>query len=212
MISRLRFESSESCAIMIVDMVNSTRVACRLDDSCKLRLFYEIFINTMSDIARSLGGRVIKNGGDSIICYFPMTRECTDESCLLPVLICGLDMLDARTHLNYGLQSLGLPAVSYRISADYGTHEVAKDLNSETIDLFGLTMSLCAKINSLSPANSLVIGEDLCKMVKSFSGFTIRKYSEYPLDEDKTYVLYTVSKGDQIDASNAEQEVNCTSS
>jgi class 3 adenylate cyclase len=206
MTNTLRFESSESCAIMIVDMVNSTRTACQLGDSCKLRLFYEIFINTMSDIVRSLDGRVIKNGGDSIICYFPSTKECTDESCLLPVLTCGLEMLDARISLNHGLQSLGLPAVSYRISADYGTHEVAKDIKSNTIDLFGPTMSLCAKINSLSPANSLVIGEDLYKLAKSFSGLAIRRYSEYRLDEEKGYVLYVVSKGNQIDALNDQQE------
>ncbi|AIF82542.1 family 3 adenylate cyclase [Candidatus Nitrososphaera evergladensis SR1] len=180
---------------MMVDMVNSTRTACQLGNSSKLRLFYEIFINTMSRIATRLDARVVKNGGDSIICYFPGTRDCVDKSCLLPVLTCGLEMINARMALNYGLQSIGLPAVSYRISADYGRHEVAKDPYSDTIDLFGPTMSLCAKINSLSPANSLVIGEDLYEIVKTFSDFTITKCGEYRLDEFRSYLLYVVSKG-----------------
>lgn len=195
MSSDLRFESSETFAIMIVDMVNSTKTACRIDNSSKLRLLYGTFINTMSNIATGLGAKVIKNGGDSIICYFPGTRECTDKSCLLPVLSCGLEMINARVGLNYRLQSIGLPPVSYRISADYGRHEVAKDPYSSAIDLFGRTMNLCAKINTLSPIDSLVIGEDLYEIVKTFSDFTTTKCGEYRLDELTSYLLYLVSKG-----------------
>jgi class 3 adenylate cyclase len=192
---------------MMVDMVDSTRTTCQLGNSCRLRLFYELFINSLSGIAEGFDGRVVKNGGDSIICYFPRTKDCIDRSRLLSVLTCGLEMINARMALNRGLHSIGLPAVSYRVSADYGRHEVAKGLEPDTIDLFGPTMSLCAKINALSPANSLVIGGDLYEIVKSISEFIIHKYGEYRLDEKKGYLLYLVSPTYQKDSSGGKRSV-----
>ena len=55
----------------------------------------------------------------------------------------------------------------YRISADYGRLSIAKSLTSQSYDLFGPTMNLCAKINSKAAPNSMVIGSDLYQMLKS---------------------------------------------
>jgi class 3 adenylate cyclase len=56
----------------------------------------------------------------------------------------------------------GLPSLYYRISADYGRVEVARSITSpDTDDLFGSTMNICAKINSIAPPNEMVIGSDL---------------------------------------------------
>lgn len=177
---------------MFVDMMQSTKLTCQISNSGKLRLFYETFINTISEIAIAHGARIVKNGGDSIICYFPATRECAENSTFKEVLNCGLEIIRAREALNSGFVSLGLPATSYRASADYGKHEVAKDQNSEIVDIFGPTMCLCAKINNLSPPNCLLVGSDLYEIVKSFPEFSIYNFGEYIIQEKHQYPVFLV--------------------
>jgi len=175
--SRLKISSSEASAVMYIDMVQSTKITCQISDSDKLRLFYESFINTLSDIAISHSARIIKNGGDSIICYFPKTKDCVEKSAFKEILDCGLEIIHARDVLNAGLASAGLPATSYRISIDYGKHEVVKDEDLNIVDIFGPTMCVCAKINSLAPPNCMVIGSDLYEIVKSFPDFRFHRYA-----------------------------------
>lgn len=177
---------------MYVDMVQSTKITCQISDSDKLRLFYETFINTLSDIAITHGARIVKTGGDSIICYFPRTKDCVEKSAFKEMLNCGLEMIHAREVLNSGLAAAGLPTTSYRISADYGKHEVVKDQNLDIVDIFGPTMCICAKINSLSPPNCLVVGSDLYEIVKSFSDFNVRGYGEYLVHEKHPYPVFLV--------------------
>lgn len=190
--SRLKITSSEACAVMYVDMVQSTKITCQIGNSDKLRLFYETFINTLSDIAISHGARIVKNGGDSIICYFPKTRDCEDKSAFKEIMNCGLRMIHARETLNAALEVAGLPTTSYRISADYGKHEVVKDENLDIIDIFGPTMCVCAKINSLAPPNCLVVGSDLYEIAKSFQDYTIRSFGEYLIHEKHQYPVFLV--------------------
>ena len=194
MASRLKITSSETCVVMFVDMVSSTKTACQIGSSDKLRLFYETFINTLSDIATSHGATIVKNGGDSIICCFPKTQDCLEKSAFREMLVCALEIISAHKIVNFALQSAGLPTVSYRVSADYGRHEVVKDPKSDTADLFSPTMNLCAKINCLSPPNSVVIGSDLYEIVKSFSDFMIRGCGEYRVNEKRAYPVFAVSK------------------
>lgn len=179
---------------MYVDMVQSTKITCQIGDSDRLRLFYEMFINTLSDIAITHGGRIVKNGGDSIICYFPKTKDCVERSAFKEMLHCGLEIIYAREALNAGLEAVGLPRTSYRVSVDYGKHEVVKDQNSDIVDIFSPTMCICAKINSLAPPNCLVIGSDLYEIVKSEKDFNICSYGEYPVHEKHRYPVFLVCR------------------
>ena len=71
-------------------------------------------------------------------------------------------MIAASDAINAKLREGGLPPLYYRISADYGRVEVARSITSpDTDDLFGSTMNICAKINSIAPPNGMVIGSDL---------------------------------------------------
>jgi two-component system, OmpR family, response regulator ChvI len=190
--SRIKINSSECCAVMFVDMVHSTKMACGIGDSAKLRTFYEMFINTLSEVAIGNEARIVKNGGDSIICYFPRTKDCAEKSAFRKILKCGLEMIHARENLNSGLESVGLPVTSYRISIDYGKHEVIKNQDLDIADMFGPTMSVCAKINSLAPPNSLIIGSDLYEIVRSFPDFKIVAYGEYAIYEKQSYPVFLV--------------------
>jgi len=58
--------------------------------------------------------------------------------------------------INANLQEELLLSLYYRISADYGRVEIA---NSTIEDLFGPTLSICAKINSMAVPNEMVIGD-----------------------------------------------------
>jgi class 3 adenylate cyclase len=113
------------------------------------------------------------------------------------VLECGITMIAAHRAINSRMQTERLPSLNYRISADYGMVAVAKSKSSQSDDLFGSAMNVCAKINSKAPANGLVIGEDLYQLVKSLEDFHFErakeesdnKYGQYP-----AYIVQTKQK------------------
>jgi hypothetical protein len=47
--------------------------------------------------------------------------------------------------------------------------EIARSITSASDDLFGSTMNRCAKMNIISKENSMIIGNDLYNVIKSFS-------------------------------------------
>jgi hypothetical protein len=59
-----------------------------------------------------------------------------------------------------------LPPINYRISMNYGLVEVALGSNNKEVDLFGSVVNECAKINSLSKSNGLVIGKNLYSLLR----------------------------------------------
>ena len=125
----------------------------------------------MAAIIRDFNANIIKNTGDSLLYYFPETsnNSADDISAFKEVFECGLTMVEASTIINTRIQEEGLPPLNYRISADYGRVEIAKSMTFTSDDLFGPTVSLCAKINSMAPINGMVIGSDLYQTVRSFS-------------------------------------------
>ena len=62
-----------SYCICFIDIVNSTLVTKELTNSEKIQRYYSIFPNTMSSVVKQYNGKVIKNAGDCLICYFPRT-------------------------------------------------------------------------------------------------------------------------------------------
>ena len=163
------FFRSQNCCVCFVDMVNSTGVTADINEPEKIRKYYGIFLNTIAAIARNYRAKIIKNAGDCLIFYFPETIDSTNESAFKDVLECCTTMISARCTINTKLYQEKLPSVSYRISANYGRVEVARSSTSQSDDLFGSTMNMCAKINSKALPNAIVIGGDLYQIVKSFS-------------------------------------------
>jgi two-component system response regulator ChvI len=107
-----------------------------------------------------------------IACYTIFQRKTSNNSSVDDISVfkekfeCGLTMVEASTIINTKIQEEGLPPLNYRVSADYGRVEIAKSMTSTIDDLFGPTVSLCAKINSMAPVNGMVIGRDLYQIVK----------------------------------------------
>src|ERR687895_385920 len=166
-------DRSLNCCVCFVDMVNSTsNIAEIVSDRRIIGKYYSIFINTMAVLAKNYGAKIIKSAGDALIFYFPDSSDPTNEAAFKDILECFTTMILARDIINAKLHSEGgnLPSVSYRISADYGKVEVATSTSSKgREDLFGSTMNICAKINSMAEPNGIVIGGDLYQIIKSFS-------------------------------------------
>jgi class 3 adenylate cyclase len=154
----IRFIRSDYYCISFIKTVPPSEA---IQDSEADRKYYSIVFNTISAIAKSFDAKIIKNVGDGLVWYFPRTTNSTDESAFKDAIECGLTIIAAHQTINAKLNEENLPTVNYRISADYGKVEVAKSSTSEVDDLFGSPMNLCAKINSLAPVNTMVIGNNL---------------------------------------------------
>jgi class 3 adenylate cyclase len=160
---------SINCCVCVVDMVGSTRIAASMvSNHQKIGQSYSIFINTMAILVKNYGARIVKNAGDALIFYFPDTSDSGNESAFKNAFECFTTMTLAHDTINAKLSSENLPSISYRISADYGRVEVATSTSSKTEDLFGATVNICSKINSMAEPKGIVIGGDLFQIIKSF--------------------------------------------
>ena len=196
--------SSQNCCVSFIDIVDSTRITTtEINDAEKIRKYYSIFINTMAAIIRDFNATIIKNTGDSLLYYFPETsNNSTDDdiSVFKEIFECGLTMVEASAIINTKIQEEGLPPLNYRISADYGRVEIAKSMTSTSDDLFGPTVSLCAKINSMAPINGMVIGRDLYQVTRSSPSFDNNYYfseiGKYPITDLKYqhYPVYSITR------------------
>lgn len=192
-------QSNGYYCICFVDMVNSTQITAKIADGNKIKKYYEIFLNAMATLAKNFGAKVIKNVGDALIFYFPDTSHSENMTAFKEVLECCSAIIAAHEFINIRLEAEGLPPVSYRISADYGRVEVATTVTSGAEDLFGPTVSMCAKINSQAEPNGIVIGGDLYEIMKRFS---FKEYSfkeigkRWPIGIRYSYPIYSVVRKD----------------
>ena len=190
--------SSQNCCISFIDIVDSTRITTtEINDAEKIRKYYSIFINTTAAIIRDFNATIIKNTGDSLLYYFPKTSNSADDiSAFKEVFECGLTMIEASPIINTKVREEGLSDLNYRISADYGRVETARSMTSTSDDLFGPTVSLCAKINSMAPINRMVIGSGLYQMTRSSfdNDYYFSKIGKYQINELKyqQYPVYSV--------------------
>ena len=185
---------SQNYCVCFVDLVNSTKITAEITDQRKIGQYYSIFINTMAVLVKHYGAKIVKNVGDALIFYFPGTSDARNETAFQNVLECLTTMLVARNIINAKLRSENLPSVSYRISADYGKVEVATSTSSKSEDLFGSTMNICAKINSMAEPNGIVIGEALHQIIRSFSFANEYQFKElqrrYSIGFSERYPVY----------------------
>lgn len=177
--------------VSYVDLVNSTKIASQLSEE-EVSKYYGIFLNSVAKIAKNFAAKIIKNAGDCLIYYFPKTSDSSETSAFKQVIECAITVLDARQIINHNLYDKNLPTINYRISADYGRLEMVKTTTSRTKDFFGSTMNLCAKMNAKAEPNSLVIGENLYKIVRSLKGYRFKNAGSYSLDSNTNYVIYSV--------------------
>ena len=183
----------QNCCVCFIDIIGSTKISSDLT-ATQLSRYYEIFLNAIALIARNFGARIVKNAGDALIFYFNDTSDPKNIMKFKNVLDCGLTMGLASNTLNAKMLSEKLPPIQYRISADYGEVSVARSASSQSEDLFGSAMNICAKINSKAKPNGLVIGESLFDIVKGLDEYMFVPSSERLIGVKGEYGVYHVDQ------------------
>ena len=145
-----------------------------MEDLEDIRKYYSTFINSVTETVKSFRGKIVKNIGDCLLFYFPKTTDVNHVEVFIEAIECCFKILDERHSINQELSRQQLPPFNYRISIDYGVVELALVGDYSQIDLFGSTVNLCSKINSssssLSAPNEIIIGDNIYRILKSFSG------------------------------------------
>ncbi len=199
--TEIRFSGSsiKSCVVFI-DLVNSTTNTLAMDNLEHIRMYYSNFINSVSKIIKKYDGKVIKYIGDCILVYFPKTSDNKNEQAFREVIECGLKILDSRYNINQELSKQNIPPFSYKISMDYGLLDLALVGEKSQIDWFGSTINLCSKINSssLSTPNDIIIGDNFCRILKSFSNimnsYNFINNGEYKITQTIGYSTFNIKK------------------
>jgi class 3 adenylate cyclase len=181
---------SKSYCVCFIDIVNSTGITAGLSEE-QVRRYYSTFLNTVGTIVKSYGAKVIKTVGDGMLYYLPSTRDCQDGAAFDQTLECCFALLNERYSINQLMNSEGMPPLSYRISADYGTVQIAN-----TNDLFGSTVNTCAKINRIAKPDGIVIGGDLYRIVNAFKKYHFTEVSTCRIDKRFQYPVYAVQHVD----------------
>lgn len=185
--------SHNSYCIGVVDMVHSTQITTHLEHG-KMCEYYRIYLNSMTEIAKEFGAVVVKNIGDSLLYYFPDTCDAEDKSSIKIALECSLAMVYSYKDINKLMSECSLPSVSYRVSSDYGSLTIAKSLSSTCEDIFGPTVNMCSKINSIAMPNSTVIGGDLYQIARQFAGYEFHSLVGFSAGVRLDYPVYTLCR------------------
>jgi class 3 adenylate cyclase len=183
----------QKCCVCFIDIIGSTRISSSLTPS-QLSRYYELFLNAIALIARNFEAKIVKNAGDALIFYFNDTSDPKNVIKFKNVLDCGLTMGIANNALNAKMLNEKLPPIQYRISAEYGEVSVARSASSQSEDLFGSAMNICAKINSKAKPNGLVIGEALFEIVRGLDGYVFVPSSERIIGVKGDYGIYHVDQ------------------
>jgi class 3 adenylate cyclase len=189
--------SIKSC-VGFIDLVDSTKNIATMDNLESIRRYYSTFINSISKIVKSYGGKVLKNIGDCILFYFPKTSDINDTNSFQEAIECDFKILDERYKINDDLTRKHLPLFNFRMSLDYGILDLALVGDYSRTDLFGSTLNLCSKINSsFSIQNEIIIGDKLHKVLK-FSNIVNHYYfinnGEYNITETNRYPTYNIRR------------------
>ena len=185
-------ETKNYC-IGFVDIANSTKISTTLTQE-KMSKYYEIFLNSMANIVEKFGGFVIKNIGDSLLYYFPESSKSSSRFGLLSCIECSLTMIDSRELINTKVKKENLPPLNYRVSADYGKVTIIKSDNSSAIDVVGIPVNICSKINASASINGAVIGSDLYQLVKDFDDYKYNQIKAYSVGLKQSYPIYSVNR------------------
>jgi len=182
---------SHSYCVGCVDMVNSTKISASLPRD-KLSLYYETFLNSMAKIVGNFNGKVIKNIGDCLLYYFPLSENCSDLDKVSNCLDCGITMINVQQRISNELVSNGLPSLSYRVSADYGNVVIMNTNHSKEIDMIGPPINMCSKINHSAKSNEFVIGGDFYEIVKKLQKYKFKQVKEYDIGFKLGYPVYKI--------------------
>ena len=185
-------QHEENDCVGVIDMTDSTRISSKLSDE-RVSKIYEVFLNFMAKIILEYNGEVVKNIGDALMFRFA-NIDSKNATMMKNVLECCLSMIDSHDELKKRLNEEGLPSLDYKISATYGSVKVAESTTSNISDIFGPTVNRCFKINSFCPKNSVVIGENLYKILKDVPEYEFIQFCSIEIKQKYGYSIFEVKR------------------
>ena len=186
-------DRAENYCVGLVDMVDSTKISAKIGWARTTR-YYQLFLNSMSEILKRFGGFVIKNVGDCLVYYFPESSKRDRKFGFMSCIECSLAMVESHEYFAKILSQQGLPQVDYRISADYGSIVMMKSNGTSVPDMIGPPLNMCSKINHYAEKNEIVIGGDLYEMVKDFDDYSFKIVQSLSLGFKYSYPVYSVTR------------------
>lgn len=179
----------------LVDMVGSTKIISRISPK-NWSKYYSIFLNSTAKILLEHDGVPFKNGGDSILYYFPKSSKDYSYN-VMQGIDCSLLIAEMRDTLCKISKKEDLPDMDYRISMDYGNVLIMNQNGSSKIDMFGPPVNMCSKINHHAGKNQVVMGGDLYQIAKKFTNFKFQQIAGYSVGLKIDYPVYLVTRNNR---------------
>jgi class 3 adenylate cyclase len=175
--------------IMISDINNSTQMSLTLPD-IKFAQLLQTFAQEVSIIVSGYGGFVFKYEGDAVIVIFPADYD--EIKACKNALNCSRAVLEIiKNGINPIFKQNELPEITVRTGLALGPALVVlygKSLEKAHVDITGSSISLAAKIASISKPNQVLVGELIYDIIMSSKDndhlFKIR-FNEVKLDPIK---------------------------
>ena len=153
--------SKLSLVIVYADLVGSTNMIMSLPVD-KVVTIIRAFSYEISSVVYCYSGYVLKYVGDAVIAYFPSSYNkllACDKA-----VQCAKSMIAViKNGINPILNQYDYPELSVKIGIDEGENVIVQygHDKSSPIDILGYSMSITAKITSLTNPNRISIGEDV---------------------------------------------------
>jgi class 3 adenylate cyclase len=184
---------AKSYCIGLVDICDSTKISANMNEK-EWASYYSFFLNTMAKIIPRYGGVPLKNGGDSLLYYFPESAKPRRKYGFTSCIECSLNMLESHDSICENLVKEGLPCLNYRVSSDFGKVILMKTGSSQFNDLIGPPVNMCAKINHRAPNNGYVVGGDFYQHVKTLSDYKFHPEQGFSIGLKYAYPIYSVDR------------------
>src|ERR671927_1193456 len=153
--------SKMSLVIMYADLVGSTKMSMTLPVD-KMVTIIRAFTYEMTSTVRSYGGYVLKYVGDAVIAFFAAGYNkllACDKA-----VQCANSMISViKNGINPILNQHDYPELCVKIGIDEGENVIVQygHDKSSLIDILGYSMSISAKITSLTVPNTITIGDNV---------------------------------------------------
>jgi adenylate cyclase len=191
--------SKVSLVIMYADLVGSTNMSMTLPVD-KMVTIIRAFTYEMTCIVRSYGGYVLKYVGDAIIAFFPSGYNkllACDKA-----VQCANSMITViKNGINPVLNKYDYPELCVKIGIDEGENVIVQygHDKSSLIDILGYSMSITAKLTSLTSPDKITIDEDVydilhpeIKIKFTEVKYDVEKWKYIDKHTGRLYKLYTL--------------------
>ena len=186
---RRHVNTRTNLVIMIIDINNSTQMSLTLPEF-KFAQLLQTFAQEVSIVVSGYGGFVFKYEGDAVIVIFPADYD--EIKACKNALNCSAAVLEIiKNGINPIFRKNELPEITVRTGLAFGPALVVlygQSLEKAHIDITGSSISLAAKIASISKPNQVLVGEHLYNiMVSSNDKGSLNKikFNEVRLDPIK---------------------------